>query len=207
MRNSLSLFTRGSQALQLKEAFIMDESITNEGMEGTEARTYSQEEVDELLQKEGDRRVSEAQKKWSRKTEAKVAEAQKLATMNEEQKYQYELESREKAIAEKEAALALAENKATASTVLADKGISAKLVDLVVAEDADTMMSNITLLEKAFKESVKAEVERRLATSTPKKNLPTDTAITRESFSKMSIAQQTEIYQNNPELWKTLTNH
>ena len=185
----------------------MDESITNEGREGTEARTYSQEEVDELLQKEGDRRVSEAQKKWSRKTEAKVAEAQKLATMNEEQKYQYELESREKAIAEKEAALALAENKATASTVLADKGISAKLVDLVVAEDADTMMSNITLLEKAFKESVKAEVERRLATSTPKKNLPTDTAITRESFSKMSIAQQTEIYQNNPELWKTLTNH
>ena len=127
--------------------------------------------------------------------------------MNEEQKYQYELESREKAIAEKEAALALAENKATASTVLADKGISAKLVDLVVAEDADTMMSNITLLEKAFKESVKAEVERRLATSTPKKNLPTDTAITRESFAKMSIAQQTEIYQNNPELWKTLTNH
>lgn len=41
----------------------MDESITNEGIEGTEARTYSQEEVDELLQKEGDRRVSEAQKK------------------------------------------------------------------------------------------------------------------------------------------------
>ena len=41
----------------------MDESITNESMEGTEARTYSQEEVDELLQKEGDRRVSEAQKK------------------------------------------------------------------------------------------------------------------------------------------------
>ena len=47
----------------LRRFLTMDESITNEGMEGTEARTYSQEEVDELLQKEGDRRVSEAQKK------------------------------------------------------------------------------------------------------------------------------------------------
>ena len=183
----------------------MDENTTNEGMEATEGRTYTQEEVDAMLQQEGDRRVTEAQKKWSRKTEARVAEAQKLATMNEEQKYQYELESREKAIAEKEAALALAENKATASTVLADKGISAKLVDLVVAEDADTMMNNITLLERAFKESVKAEVEKRLSTSTPKKNLPTDTVITRESFDKMTIPQQMEIYTNNPELWKQLT--
>ena len=94
--------------------------------------------------------------------------------MNEQQKYEYELEQREKAIEEKEKALALAENKNEASKILAEKGLSLSLVDFVVAEDAETMNNNISLLDKAFKQSVKAEVEKRLGSSTPKKNLPPD---------------------------------
>lgn len=173
--------------------------------EGTEPRTYTQEEVDKLLQSESDKRVTKALKKAERKNQAKVKEATKLAQMNEEQKYQYELEQREKAIAEKERDLALAENKATASQVLASRGISADLVDLVVAEDADTMNDNINLLEKAFKASVKAEVEKRLSTSTPKKNLPLDETITQDQFRKMTLSQQANLYREQPELYKKLT--
>ena len=178
---------------------------TNQETTVEEPKTYTQEEVDKLLQSEADRRVSEAMKKAERKKEAAIKEATKLAKMDEEQRYQYELEQREKAIADKERELALAENKATASMVLSNRGISAELVNLVVAEDADTMNKNIQLLEKAFKESVKAEVEKRLATSTPKKNLPLDTAISRDSFRKMPLSKQAEIYRTNPELYKTLT--
>ena len=187
--------------------------MENEAIETTEAtenqeqpKTYSEEEVREMLQKEGDKRVSEALKKAERKKEAAVKEAEKLARMSEEERYQHELEQREKAIAAKEAELALAENKATASQVLADKGLSAKLVDMVVAEDAETMMSNINLLENAFKVSVKAEVEKRLASTTPKKNLPLDSQITKEKFRKMPLTQQAEIYKSNPDLYRTLTN-
>lgn len=178
---------------------------TNQETTVEEPKTYTQEEVDKLLQSEADRRVNEAMKKAERKKEAAIKEATKLAKMDEEQRYQYELEQREKAIADKERELALAENKATASMVLSNRGISAELVNLVVAEDADTMNQNIQLLEKAFKESVKAEVEKRLATSTPKKNLPLDTAISRDSFRKMPLSKQAEIYRTNPELYKTLT--
>ena len=110
--------------------------------------------------------------------------------MNENEKFQYELEQREKAIAEKEKALALAENKNTASQILADKGLSLSLVDFVIAEDAETMNSNIHLLEKAFKDSVKREVEKRLGSSAPKKNLPPDEAITKEQAKKMSIIER-----------------
>lgn len=178
---------------------------TNQETTVEEPKTYTQEEVDKLLQSEADRRVNEAMKKAERKKEAAIKEATKLAKMDEEQRYQYELEQREKAIADKERELALAENKATASMVLSNRGISAELVNLVVAEDADTMNQNIQLLEKAFKESVKAEVEKRLATSTPKKNLPLDTAISRDSFRRMPLSKQAEIYRTNPELYKTLT--
>lgn len=168
-------------------------------------RTYTEEEVRELLQKEGDKRVTEAMKKAERKSQAKIKEAQKLAKMDEEQKFQYELEQREKAIADKERELAIAENKAVASQILADRGISAQLVDFVVAEDADDMKANIDLLDRAFKASVKAEVEKRLASKTPKKNLPLSSSITPEQFRAMPLSQQSELYRQNPDLYKQLS--
>lgn len=180
---------------------------TNQGQQDNEPKTYSQEEFDKALQSEVDRRVTQAMEKANRKADARVKEAEKLAKMNEQQRYEYELESREKAIAEKEKQLALAENKATAASILADKGISAKLVDFVVAEDADTMANNIQLLDQEFKASVKAEVEKRLATTTPKKNLPPDTVITKESFSKMKLTEQAQLFQTNPELYRQLTSN
>ena len=124
--------------------------------------------------------------------------------MNESEKFQYELEQREKAIAEKEKALALAENKNIASQILADKGLSLSLVDFVIAEDAETMNSNIRLLEKAFKDSVKREVEKRLGSSAPKKNLPVEETITKEKAMKMGIRERQNLLNNNPNLYKTL---
>lgn len=178
-----------------------------ENQQDNENKTYSQEDFDKALQAEVDRRVTQAMKTAERKADARVKEAEKLAKMNEQQRYEYELDAREKAIQEKEKQLALAENKAMAASILADKGISAKLVDFVVAEDAETMNSNISLLEAEFKASVKAEVERRLATSTPKKNLPLDQTITKEMFSKMKLTEQANLFKTNPELYKQLTSN
>ena len=179
---------------------------TDTSTTGTETKTYTQEEVDALLQREGDRRVTDALKKAERKNADKVREAQKLAQMDSQQKYEYELEQREKAIEEKEKALALAENKNEASKILADKGLSLSLVDFVIAEDAETMNSNIRLLEKAFKDSVKREVEKRLGSSAPKKNLPPDETITKEQAKKMGIRERQQLLMNNPELYAQLFN-
>lgn len=179
---------------------------TDTSTTGTEIKTYTQEEVDALLQREGDRRVTDALKKAERKNADKVREAQKLAQMDSQQKYEYELEQREKAIEEKEKALALAENKNIASQILADKGLSLSLVDFVIAEDAETMNSNIRLLEKAFKDSVKREVEKRLGSSAPKKNLPPDETITKEQAKKMGIRERQQLLMNNPELYAQLFN-
>lgn len=179
------------------EAGVVEETTATE-------KTYTQAEVEEMLQKEADRRVSQALKKAEKKNADRVREAQKLAQMNEQEKYIYELEQREKAIAEKEKALALAENKNEASKILAEKGISLSLVDFVVAEDAETMNANIRLLDKAFKESVKAEVQKRLGSNVPKKNLPPDEAITKQSFFKMSLQKQQQLKNENPELYASL---
>ena len=185
---------------------IKNENIETEQNEGEEKTTYTLEEVQKLLQQEGDRRVSAALKKAEKKNAEKVKEAEKLAKMNADEKFQYELEQREKAIAEKERELAMAENKNEASKILAEKGISLDLVDFVVAEDAETMNANISLLDKAFKASVKAEVEKRLKSSTPKKELPLDKELTKEGFNKLSLTEQVKIYNENPTLYKELVN-
>ena len=182
------------------------DTTTDTSTTGTETKTYTQEEVDKMLQSEVDRRITSALKKQAKSNEAKIKEAQKLAQMNESEKYQYELEQRERAIEEKEKALALAENKNEASKILADKGLSLSLVDFVIAEDAETMNSNIRLLEKAFKDSVKREVEKRLGSSAPKKNLPPDETITKEQAKKMGIRERQQLLMNNPELYAQLFN-
>lgn len=184
----------------------VDTTTTDTSTTGTEPKTYTQEEVDKMLQSEVDRRITSALKKQAKSNEAKIKEAQKLAQMNESEKFQYELEQREKAIEEKEKALALAENKNEASKILADKGLSLDLVDFVIAEDAETMNSNIRLLEKAFKDSVKREVEKRLGSSAPKKNLPPDETITKEQAKKMGIRERQQLLMNNPELYNQLFN-
>ena len=189
-----------------KSTQVTGAETTDTSTTGTETKTYTQEEVDALLQREGDKRVTEALKKAERKNAERVKEAQKLAQMNESEKYQYELEQREKAIEEKEKALALAENRNEASKILADKGLSLSLVDFVIAEDAETMNSNIRLLEKAFKDSVKREVEKRLGSSAPKKNLPIEDTITKEKAMKMGIRERQNLLNENPELYAQLFN-
>lgn len=169
-----------------------------------ETKTYTQAEVDKMLQSETDRRVTEALKKQARKNQDAIKEAEKLAKMNSEEKYAYELEQREQAIIAKERELALAENKNVASKILADKGISLDLVEFVIAEDAETMKTNIDTLERAFKKSVKSEVEKRLGTTTPKKNLTSSDELTKERFMKLSLREQQDILNTNPDLMKSL---
>lgn len=187
---------------------ITTETINNEGQSINETveetKTYTQAEVDKMLQSETDRRVTEALKKQARKNQDAIKEAEKLAKMNSEEKYAYELEQREQAIIAKERELALAENKNVASKILADKGISLDLVEFVIAEDAETMKANIDTLERAFKKSVKSEVEKRLGTTTPKKNLTSSDELTKERFMKLSLREQQDILNTNPDLMKSL---
>ena len=52
---------------------------------------------------------------------------------------------------------------------------------------------------------MKAEVEKRITGSTPKTGtIGLGETITKEEFKKMSLAQQSELYHNNKELYNKL---
>ena len=182
----------------------LENNVQGQETETEETVTMTKEELDALLQREGDKRVTQALKKQEQKNNEKLREAQKLAKMSEDEKFQFELEQRERAIEEKEKQLALSENRNVASKILAEKGLSLDLVDFIVDEDADTMKSRIDLLDKAFKRSVKAEVEKRLGGSSPKKTEVEPTTLTKEQFAKLSLAELQRLKNEDPDIYNSL---
>lgn len=165
-----------------------------------EKKTYTQEEVDALLQKEGDRRISQYQKTL----EKKQREANRLKNMSDAERQEYELTERERELEEREHKLLLAENKAACTSILVQKGLDASLVDFVVDVDAETMNSKIKQLERAFKASVKSEVEKRLSGNTPKKNLASEETITKSDLMKMNVRELQLFKNQNPDVYRSI---
>ena len=178
----------------------MEEIKETVAAEVAEEKTYTEKELQSFV----DRRVTEALKTARTKFESEKKEAERLASMSAEERFQEELSQREQALAERERQVALLENRNAASKILADKGISISLVDLVIADSAEDMKARIDTLEKEFNASVQKEIERRLAGSTPAK-VQTKEGITKEDFRKMSLAQQQQLFNTNPDLYKALS--
>lgn len=176
------------------------ENQAAESEENKAGKFYTPEEIAMIEQKAGDKRVSQYQKTLDKRNR----EADKLSKMSADERYAYELEQRERAIEEKEQQLTLAENKNAVAKILAEKGISLSLVDFCVDIDADVMNEKIKVLDKAFKASVKAEVEKRLSSNTPKRAIDTDEGITPEQFRKMSLAQQSQLFKESPDIYNAI---
>ena len=176
-----------------------------EDVGGSAPKTYTEEEVQVLLQKEGDRRVSSAQKKWEKDLETKMAEAEKLRNMDERQRKEYEYTQKLQELEQREKDFAIAQNKVEAMKVLSNRNLPVEFIDYIVAEDAETMMNNITTFEKLFNSAVADAVAKRIASPAPKTGSAKQTGLTREEFKKLSVGQQAEIYRTNPELYKQLS--
>ena len=179
-------------------------TVTETTEETTTPKTYTEQEVQELLQREADRRVSSALKKQQRQFENKIAEAEKLRGMDEAQRKEYEFNQKVAELEKKEREFNLAQNKLEASKVLANRGLPIEFVEYIVADDADTMLENINVFERTFKAAVADAVSKKLASPAPKTGSVKQTGLTREEFKKMNLAQQAELYKTNPALYKEL---
>ena len=171
---------------------------------GNETKTYTQEEVDKLLQAEADRRVTSALKKQKAEFEREKLESEKLRDMDEAQRKEYEYEKKVAELEAREKEFNIAQNKLEASKIMAEHGLPISFVDYIVAEDAETMMQNITTFETQWKAAIADEVQQRMASPAPRGSNGTQTGLTKEGFKKMTLAQQAELYRTNPELYKMM---
>lgn len=149
----------------------------------------SKEEVKTFTQADIDKAISERLKREKEASEKRIAETlkkereewERQSKLSEEQRAEEARKQMESELSEKERNLALRENRADARELLIERGIDSTLVDFVVDVDADKTKENISLLEKAYAQAVKAGVDKALAGTTPK-----DTTVTTVDTPKYS---------------------
>lgn len=174
------------------------DTTTTETTTEHEQKTYTQEEVFKLLQQESDRRVSQALAKQQKKHEKEMS----LSKLDDNEREKAMKDNRIAELEEKLAAFEIEKNKSELKSVLSARGLSAEFADIInISSDIEEAQANIDKLDRLFKAAVKAEVEKRLAGSTPKGNTTTTAKITKETAKKMSIAEMNDLAKNNPELF------
>lgn len=177
--------------------------VQNAAAEGETVKTYTQEEVMQLLQAETDRRVTAALKTQQKKYEKQLS----LSKLDGDAREKAEKDNRIAELEEMLAQMNIANNKSELKSVLASRGLSAEFADIInITDDIEQSQANIDKLDKLFKAAVKAEVEKRIAGRAPKGNGGAAAEITKDSIKTMSVAQLNELATKNPELFAKLTN-
>lgn len=161
--------------------------------------TITQEELDRKIQQAIYTNSQNEKKKY----EKELAKQKSLIGLDEHERLKAEKADLESQLQE----LRLSNIKLDTIKVLEKRGLSADLVDFaVLSDDIDEVKANIDKLDKAFKKAVADEVAKNInSTGTKNSNNSTDGTITKEQFRKMSIAEQTKLFNNNPELFTQLT--
>lgn len=125
-------------------------------------KKYSDADVDALINK----KFAE----WSKKRDAEVNEAKKLAEMSETEKSQYERDKLQKQLDELMAEKELNAMTKTARGILADSGItvSDELLSIMVTTDAEKTKAAVDSFIKLFNETVENTVKERLKGKPPR---------------------------------------
>lgn len=157
-------------------------------------KKYSDEDVDKMFE----RKFAEWQKKQE-KARKKQDEAERLRSMNAQEKEQHEKEELQKRVDELLKKDALASMSKTARGMLSEKNINVgdELVGMLINEDADQTKEAVETFIKAFQDAVNAEIKERLKGKPPK---------TGESSAKMT-KEQIMAVKNPRERQKLISEH
>lgn len=189
--------------MENNETIVNDTVETVEDNQTEEVKTYTQEEVMALLQKESDRRVTEALKKQATKYEKQLS----LSKLDDNERAKAEKDNRIAELEEQLAQFHIEKNRSELKSVLASRGLSAEFADIItINDDIEASQANIDKLDKLFKAAVKAEVEKRLAGKAPKGNGGEPAELTKEAAKKMSMAELNKLVETNPELFNKIFN-
>lgn len=182
-----------------------------EGGEGEE-KTYTQAELDSMLQSETDKRVTEALKtakdKWSKeyakRLEDEKKEAERLAKLSAEEREKAKFDKERKAFEDERAQFERDRLEMQVAKELANEGLDTEFASILMGADADTSMDNIKTFKASFDKAVEAAVKARLAGRTPESG--SGNGLTTNPFSKegYNLTKQAELYRTNRELYNEL---
>ena len=158
-------------------------------------KKYTDAEVDKIVQ---DRLAREQKKR-----EKEVAEAEKLAKMNEKERYDYEVSELKKELDALKAEKNRSEMMTTARHMLANDGlnVSDAILSVLVTSNAEQTNEAVKSFSKLFKDEVEKGVKAQLAGGNPKKG--STSALTREQiFAIKDPNKRLKAIEENMDLFK-----
>ena len=173
--------------------------VTEEIKPQEEIKTFTQEEVNAILEKRLSREIkkieAEKQKAMELELKAELEEAEKLAKMSETERVKAKAE-RERAKFEKERKKFEEEMRAfnqermlnTTMTTLSEKNLPVEFASFLRADNAEQIMDNISTFEKHFNDAVEKAVLERLRGKTPQTGTATKNFDMNE-LRNMSVAE------------------
>lgn len=193
-------------AEETKEQSVVEE--TNEkasAQEQTETteKTFTQAELDAIIQKEKAKAKRSAEKEY----QAKIDEAERLRKMNADEKAEYEAKKQAAYIAELEAKINRSGLEKEASKMLLEAGIVAgdEILAFVVKDSAESTQEAVNSFTELVNQLADNKVKEMLKGKTPRKvEQSTAGAITKEQFDRMGYKDRNELLQSNPELYAQL---
>lgn len=134
---------------------------TGNGKDSKPDLKYSDADMNAILNK--------AYAKWQKKADEKIAEAEKLATMDAQKKAEYERDQLQKQLDDLKAANTRAELANEARKILSEDNISIgeNLLNTLVGKDADSTSKNIAEFKAAFNKAVDQGVKDALKGKSP----------------------------------------
>lgn len=160
-------------------------------------KTFTQEEVDKII---SDRIARE-----KKAAQDAIAEAEKLAKMNADEKQQYEIEKLQRENEELKAEKNKVSLGKEAAKMLSEANIIADddVLEFVVRADAEQTKSAVSAFTKLVQKKVDEAVKDKLRGNSPKKQTGTPGALTKEDILKIKDgAERIKKIQENPHLFK-----
>ena len=194
---------------------ISDVQEKNGGLEQTQAqgtkeeRTYSKEEVTDIVEKRLRREREKMEKQFSERINA-LEENIKMQAMSEDEKQQFEydkrikeLEARENDLKAREEAYNKAQYKATIEKQLSERNLPLTLSDMMLNMNAEDALNKMNQLQADMNTQVNASIESRIKSSANTPTVPQEEAkpLTLDDINAMS---PTQFKQNKAEIEKVL---
>jgi hypothetical protein len=181
---------------------VVNEEIKEDvKVDTVEVKTFTQEEVNEMISK----RLQRERKDIEAKIEAERKEAEELAKLSEQEKQKKLFEKQVKEFEETKRAFENERLLNETSKQLASKNLPIEFAEMLKGNDAESTFENIKLFEAKFNESVEKVVTERLRGNVPKTTTtPNIASITKEQFNKMGYNSRVELKKNNPEQYSQL---
>ncbi|HEM6302153.1 TPA: DUF4355 domain-containing protein [Streptococcus suis] len=181
-----------------------NETVDTSQAEETTEKTFTQAELDEMIQREKAKAKRAAEKEYK----AKMDEAEKMRDMNEAQKAEYEAKKQADYIAELEAKINRSGLEKEASKLLSEGGLIAddRILNFVVKDTAEDTLEAVNSFSALVNDLADKKVSELLKGKTPKKvEQTTSASITQEQFNRMSYRAQLDLQKSDPELYEKLS--